>query len=198
MVSKDQENWLTLAKLIFSQGHTSLTVCDLCFDLHLCCVIMDGRLKCTECTHHSRHCVPAFMNSLNCVHEKLQSDLEAAMKDHEGQVKTLHLQTEFLWALDAHIMRLWKTFQQNKSRLIAFANCLVAELDDDNDSTENDNSQTLSQFLDQMSIDAWQSVSFPPQTAATSLCSSWGFLWVSKLTLRYHILFTWQDSELSH
>ena len=191
ITSDRHSNRLRLSAEIQSQGSPSEFQCNHCFTNLVPCIVMEGHNRCAECTHHGKPCVGILWESLDRARAKIQSDIEAAEQEQSRHLAEMN-------RLASKLARLRKTFQQTQDRAKQKTLCLAQELADDNDGTEDDDPQTLSQFLDQMSNDLWQSVSSPPQTAAASSRSSWGFVLVPKLTQRYCILSTWQDSGLSH
>ena len=169
--------------------HSSVTsfVCQHCFLNLISCVAMSSCPQCATCTQHSHKCVDLFWESLNCTCAKLSSELIAAEEE----------QTH----LFAKILHLRKVLNQMQDHVKQKASCLAEELTDDVDSDEMEAkaSMNMQQLVDLMSSFFWDSIALPsPQTVKASSHSSWGFLWVLKLILRYHILFTWQGSELSH
>ena len=191
VTSDCHSNCLCLSFEIKLQNFSSEFQCNHCFFNLISCIVMKDHKRCAECTHHDKSCVDLSWESLDHVCAKIQSDIE------EMEQEQFHHLTE-MNCLTSKLACLWKIFWQTQDCAKQKTLCLTQKLTDDNDGTENEDSQTLSQFLNQMSNDLWQSVSSSSQTAAASLCSSWGFVLVPKLTQRYCILFTWQDSELSH
>ena len=191
ITSDRHSNRLCLSVEIQSQSSPSKFQCNHCFTNLILCIVMKGHNRCVECMHCGKSCVGILWESLDHAHAKIQSDIEAAEQEQSRHLTEMN-------RLASKLACLWKTFWQTQDCAKQKTLCLAQELADDNDSTENDDPQMLSQFLNQMPIDVWQSVSSPPQTAATSSHSSWGLLLVPKSTLRYCISFTWQDSELPH
>ena len=191
ITSDRHSNRLCLSAEIQLQGSPSKFQCNRCFANLVLCIVMKGHNRCVECTCHGKPCVGILWESLDHARAKIQSDIEAAEQEQSRHLAEMN-------RLASKLARLRKTFQQTQDHAKQKTLCLAQELADDNDGTENDNPQMLSQFLDQMPIDAWQSVSSPPQTAAASSHSSWGLLLVPKLTLRYCTPSTWQDSGLPH
>ena len=158
MLSKSK-NRLCLSATILRKGSPSSIPCDLCAGIGLSCITMSGHPKCAECVHRGRPCVGLSLDSLESTRIKVERDLSEALDEQLPQ-------------LLARIARLRKVLKQTENRIDTKATCLAQELADDNDGTEDDAPQTLSQFLDQMPNEFWQSVSSPPQTAATSSHSS--------------------------
>ena len=191
IISDHHSNCLCLSAEIQSQSSPSKFQCNHCFTNLISCIVMKDHNRCAECTHHDKSCVDILWELLDHACAKIQSDIEAAEQEQSRHLTEMN-------RLASKLACLWKTFWQTQDCAKQKTLCLAQKLTDDNDGTENDDSQMLSQFLDQMSIDAWQSVSFFSQTAATSLHSFWGSLLIFKSTLRYCISFTWQDSELPH
>ena len=97
--------------------------------------------------HHDKSCVDILWELLNHAHAKIQSDIEAAEQEQSHHLVKMN-------CLASKLAHLRKTFQQTQDHAKQKTLCLAQELADDNDGTENDDSQTLLQFLDQMSIDA--------------------------------------------
>ena len=191
ITSDCHSNHLHLSAEIQLQSSSFKFQCNHCFTNLILCIVMKGHNRCVECTHHDKSCVDILWKLLDHAHAKIQSDIEAAEQEQSHHLMEMN-------CLASKLACLWKTFQQTQDHAKQKTLCLTQELADDNDGTENDDPQTLSQFLDQMPIDAWQSVSSPSQTAAASSHSSWGLFLVPKSTLRYCIPFTWQDSGLPH
>ena len=179
------KNHLCLSETILCKEFPFSISCDLCTDIELLCITMSGHSKCTECVCQDHLCIDLSLNSLESTYIKVEHDLFEALDEQLSQ-------------LLAWIIWLCKVLKQTENCIDTKVTCLTQELADNNDGTENDTPQMLSQFLDQMSNKFWQSVSSLSQTAATFLHSFWDSLLVLKLTLRYCILFTWQDSELFH
>ena len=184
-------NCLALFKHISIHESSSLISCDHCLFLDIDCVVMADHSKCAVCTHCGCPCIGISLELLNHTHKKLESDLKAVIKEcaeHSAAVVRL----------DVKLSRLLKQMKQNKTISTLKACCVASELGDDSNGTENkvlsiaskSNDALLSSFIDFL-------LSFSQNIEAFSH-SSWGFVWVPKLTLRYHILFTWQDSELPH
>ena len=142
-------------------------------------------------THHGCPCVGISLESLNCVHKKLEFNLKAVIKEHAEHSAAVA-------RLNAKLSHLLKEMKQSRIFSTLKAHCVASKLDDDNDETENETPSIVSQPNNAV---LWSFLDFllsSPQNIEASLHSSWGFAWVLKLILRYHILFTWQDSELPH
>ena len=165
ITSDRHSNRLCLSAEIQSQSSPSKFQCNHCFTNLVLCIVMEGHNRCAECTHHGKPCVGILWESLDRARAKIQSDIEAAEQEQSRHLAEMN-------RLASKLARLRKTFRQTQDRAKQKTLCLAQELADDNDGTEDDDPQTLSQFLDQMSNDLWQSVSSPPQTAAASSRSS--------------------------
>ena len=190
MLSKNFNHlWITkkiqLRDVLFSFS------CDYCASQGVNCFVMKSWLKCDKCTHHSHLCVSVLWESLDWTHLSLQKQISRA----NNNLAAKHVK---LAALSSKVMCLQKTLDQVNHHATEKTNCLVAELDSDNDGTENEAPSELSQFVNFLSPSFWDSIVSPSQNIKVSSHSSWGFLLIPKLILRYHILFTWQDSELFH
>ena len=85
---------------------------------------MEGHAKCAECTRRGHPCVPVSLESLNRVHISLSAELEAAEAEHDRIL--------------ARIQRLRKMIIHNKTWSIAKAQCIAAELGDDNNGVSGD------------------------------------------------------------
>jgi len=144
-----QHNCLCLAKIIATFSFTSLIACDHCFAVLSSCIIMTGYAKCAECTCHGRLCVSVLLDSLNCAHLQLKSELEMTMNECVKQA-------ECLFKLNAKVLCLFKTLKQNKSHTIVKVHCVAFELSNDNNETENEenffNSFNLDFLLKSMSF----------------------------------------------
>ena len=177
-------NHLCLYKTILKNENPVLLLYIHCFTYSLLCIKMKNHLKCAECVHHDHSCVDISWESLNHTQNQLKSDLSAVKKSlTQALVK---------------VTRLCKTLKCMKNKIFKKVLYLACELTDNNDDVFDDESSSDFFHFDSLSPDFLKSIIFLPQTAAASLCSSWDLLLVFKLTLRYHILFTWQDSELFH
>ena len=184
MKSSQTNNCLCLYNTILKDRNPVLSSCIHCFTYSLLCIKMKNHPKCTECVHHDHLCVGISWKSLNHTQNQLKSDLSTVKKS--------------LTQVLVKVTRLCKTLKCTKDKVSEKALCLACELTDNNDGVFDDEGSSDSFHFNSLPPDFLKSIIFPPQTAAASLCSSWGLLLVPKLTLRYHILFTWQDSELFH
>ena len=192
-------NCLCTAKKINALGHLSVVFCQFCFDHNNLCVVMDDYKKCAHCTCCGHPCVSVLWDSLDRARDKLKSDIQ---KVETNQSWILAEQTWILTeqtCVAAKLDRLRKTLRQTKDRAKVKTLCLLQELSNDEEAVKNPSAETLSQIFNAMPMEYWQSnPSSPSQNIKASSHSSWGFVLVPKLTLRYHILSTWQGSELSH
>ena len=191
--TSESDNHLYAAKKINVLEHSSVIVCQFCFSHNYLCVVIDDHKKCAHCTHHKHLCVGVLWDTLNKVHDKLKSDIQNAETD---QSQLLAEQTCVTAKLDC----LCKILQQMKDHAKVKTLCLLQELSNDEKTVENSSAEILSQIFDAMSVKYWQqsnSLSLSQNIKASSY-SFWDFVWVPKLTLRYHILSIWQDSELPH
>ena len=151
------ENRLALAKTILQFGIVASVACNRCCSSSKVCIRMEGRSKCAECTRRGRPCVPVSLDSLNQVHEKLESQLEKVEVEHAAQLESLQ-------QLNSKILRLRKTIRQNKARTLRKVDCVVAELGSDNDGMEDEaGPPNMQQFVDLMSPSFWDSILSPPQ-----------------------------------
>ena len=179
-------NCLVLTQLIHKKKSTILFLCECCASLDLLCVAMENHPKCAECIHCDCSCISLLLESLNHSSDKLKSELNAALEEHE--------------CLVAKISQLWKTLHQSWNLQDKKSLCLVQKLTNDNDETEDEALPDLLNFINSLLSEFWVSIisTLSSQNIKVFSHSSWGSVWVLKLTLRYHILSTWQDSELSH
>ena len=181
---------LRLTKQICLIRNSVIFSCEYCVLHCLDCFVMisdpdsKSKPKCDKCTHHDHSCVDVLWKFLDQTHLSLQKEISKTNND--------------LAALFTKVMHLQRTLDQVNNCASEKIDCLAAELDSDNDETENEASSDLSQFVNFLSSSFWDSIAFSSQNIKAFLCSSWGFALIPKLIQRYHILFTWQDSELSH
>jgi len=109
---------------------------------------MTGHAKCAECTCCGCLCVLILLDSLNCAHLQLKSELEMTMNERVEQA-------EHLFKLNAKVVRLFKTLKQNESHAIIKVCCVASELSNDNNRTEDEknffNSSNLNSLLKSMS-----------------------------------------------
>ena len=186
------DNHLCATKKINALEHSFMVFCQFCFSHNYLCVVMDDHKKCAHYTCCKCSCVSVSWDTLNKVHDKLKLNIQNTETD---QSWLLAEQTCVTAKLDC----LCKTLQQMKDHAKVKTLCLLQELSNDEETVENPLTETLSQIFNAMPVNYWQSNSlFPPQNIEVFLHSSWDFVWVFKLTLRYCILSISQDSELSH
>jgi len=143
MPSHKQHNCLCLAKTIATFNFTSLIACDHCSAALSFCIIMADHAKCSECICHGLLCVSISLNSLNCAHLQLKSELKMAINE---RVK----QAERLFKLNAKVLRLFKTLKQNESHTVIKVCCVAFELSNDNNETEDEENSSNSFNLDSL------------------------------------------------
>jgi len=138
------KNCLALIRTITQFEIITFIVCDHCFlSFHLC-ICMKDHLKCTEYTYHDCFCVSVSLNFLNCVHKRLKFQLNETETEYITQLETFQ-------QLNFKILQLQKTIKQNKLKVIKKTNCVAAELDDDNNETENEtDSFNIQQLINSM------------------------------------------------
>ena len=147
IISDHHSNCLHLSAEIQLQSSSFKFQCNHCFANLVLCIVMEGHNRCAECMHCDKSCVDILWELLNHACVKIQSDIEAAEQEQSHHlVKMNHLASKL-----AHLQ---KIFQQTQDHVKQKILCLAQELADDNDDTENDDPQMLSQFLNQMFIDA--------------------------------------------
>ncbi len=187
MPSHKQKNRLHLVKTITSYSFTPSIACDLCSSLLTLCVVMAGHAKCSECTRCGRPCVPVSLESLNCAHLWLKSDLEVAMSERVEQ-------TERLSKLDAKILCLFKTLKQNESHAVAKVHCVASELGDNNNGITDDETPSeasdLNSLLSVMTSSFFEDSGPSSQTVEVSSHSWVSYSSVPMCFLKCHILFT--------
>jgi len=188
-------NCLALAKTILQFDIISSTACECCSLTFKVCIHMKGCSKCAECTCCDCPCVLMFLESLNCVHKKLKSQLNKAKAEHAAQLNILQ-------CLNLKILCLCTTIRQNKLCAVQKAQCVAAKLDSDNDEIMNDETSSepvnFDFLLQAMSFSFFNNLEPSSQTAEVFLHSWVSFLLVFTCFLRCHILFTWWDSGLFH
>jgi len=143
MPSHKQHNRLHLVKTIATFSFTPLIACDHCSAALSFCIIMADHAKCSECTCCGRLCVLISLDSLNCAHLQLKSELKVAMNEHVEQA-------EHLFKLNAKVLCLFKTLKQNKSCAVAKVRCVASELGDDNNGTEDEENSSNPSHLDSL------------------------------------------------
>jgi len=148
MPSHKQHNCLHLTKIIAIFNFTSFIACDHCSAALSSCIIMTGYAKCSECTHCGCLCVSISLNSLNCAHLQLKSELKVAMNECVKQA-------EHLFKLNVKVLHLFKTLKQNESCTVAKVRCVAFKLNNDNNETEDEensfNPSNLDSLLESMS-----------------------------------------------
>ncbi len=183
-MSAKKFNHLWNTKEIQLSGSLFSFFCEYCHSLRLSCFIMEFHPKCNKCTQRGYSCVAISWESLDRTHLQLQKEISTTNAE--------------LDVLAVKIVCLQKTLDQANCCASQKVDCLAAELDSDNNGTEDENDpQTLSHFVNSMSSFFWDSI-FLSQDVKAPLCSSWGFLMVLMCFQRYCILFTWWGSGLSH
>jgi len=152
---------LALARTILQFDIIPPTACERCSSTFKVCICMKGRSKCAECTRRGRPCVLVSLESLNRVHEKLESQLDKAKAEHAAQLNILQ-------RLNSKILRLRTTIRQNKSRAVQKAQCVAAELgSDNNEITDDETSSEPANFdslLQAMSPGFFNNLEPPSQT----------------------------------
>ncbi len=185
---------LALAKTILQFGIISSTACECCSLTFKVCICMKGCLKCAECTCCGCSCISVSLESLNCVHEKLKSQLNKAKAEHTAQLNILQ-------CLNSKILCLCTTIRQNKLCAVWKAQCVAAKLDSDNNEITNDETSfkpaNFDSLLQVMSSDFFNNLEPFSQTVEVFLHSWVSFLSIFMCFLRYHIFFIWWDSGFS-
>jgi len=184
-LTREYNNHLCAVKEITVAGSPLNIACVYCFNHFILCVMMKSHFKCAECTHQDHSCVGVTWKSLNCVHNKLESE---NLQTEEEQA---HLFTKLSW--------LCKTLCQTQDCAKQKTLCLLKKMNNDNnDDEKTPQPETLSQLFDNMSNDFWQFnlVTFPSQSAEVFSHSHWGFLWVLMCFQRCCTPFIWWGSEL--
>jgi len=92
---------------------------------------MTDHMKCSECTCCGCLCVLISLNSLNCAHLQLKSELKMTMNERVEQA-------ERLFKLNVKVLCLFKTLKQNESCAVVKVCCVAFKLSDDNNETENE------------------------------------------------------------
>jgi len=142
MSSYKQHNCLYLAKIIATFDFTSLIACDHCSAALSFCIIMTDYMKCSECICRGCLCVSISLDSLNCAHLQLKSELKVTMNECVKQA-------ERLFKLNAKVLRLFKTLKQNESHTVIKVCCVASELSNDNNRTEDEKN-----FSDPFNLDS--------------------------------------------
>ncbi len=102
---------------------------------------MTGHAKCSECTHHGCLCVSISLDSLNCAHLQLKSELKMTMNECVEQA-------ERLFKLNVKVLCLFKTLKQNESCAVVKVHCVAFKLSNDNNETENEENSSDPSNLD--------------------------------------------------
>ena len=135
MLSKSS-SCLRLVKQIHLTRDSAIFSCEYCALHCLDCFIMTSdpdpksKPKCNKCTHHNHLCVSVLWESLNQTHLSLQKEISKINNN--------------LAALFTKVMCLQRTLDQANNCASEKIDCLAAELDSDNDGTENEASSDLS------------------------------------------------------
>jgi len=104
---------------------------------------MTDHTKCSECICHGCLCVSILLNSLNCAHLQLKSELKMTMNECVKQA-------EHLFKLNVKVLCLFKTLKQNESCAVVKVRCVAFELSNDNNETENEENSFDSSNLDSL------------------------------------------------
>ena len=208
---KEFNNHLHLAKKISFLSYSSVVSCQYCFNNQQLCVVMSDYKKCVLCTHCEHSCVSVLWDSLDKTHNKLkfnilkiESEQSCLFIEQSEAAACATAEWSHITAEQSHVTakldHLCKTLCQTHDHAKKKTLCLLQELSDDEKTVKNPSAETLSQIFNAMPVKYWQqsNSSFLPQNVEAFSHSFWGFVWVPKLTLRYCIFFTWQDSELFH
>ena len=128
--------------------------CDHCVSCDLNCFVMDLWSKCDKCTHHGCSCVNVLWKSLNKTCLSLHKEISKA----NGELATKHTE---LAVLSFRVVCLQKMLNLTDHCVSAKTDCLVVELDSDNNETENENNSfNMQQFVNSMSSTFWDSILF--------------------------------------
>jgi len=106
---------------------------------------MKSHFKCAECTHQDCSCVGVTWKSLNCVHDKLKSEI---LQAEEEQARLLKEQSH-LFAKLAHLRKmLCQTQDRAKQKTL----CLLKKMNNNNNGDEETpQPEILFQLFDNMS-----------------------------------------------
>ena len=182
------QNHLHLTAIIFQKEVFTLFSCNHCLEIGVLCIVMLNSIKNFKCVKYTCcdcSCVSLMLDSLKFTQFKTKFKLFEALNEQLSK-----LLVKIVW--------LHKILKQSETCINTKVKCLVQELTDDNNETENEAPLEFNFLLNFMSSSFFLNSELPSQTAEASSHSSWDSVWVFKLTLRYCILFTWQDSELFH
>ncbi len=164
-LTHEYDNHLCITKEITISDSLLNILCVYCFNHSTLCVMMKLHFKCAECTCQGHSCVSVTWELLNCVCNKLKSEI---LQTEEEQA---HLFAKLSW--------LHKTLCQTQDCAKQKTLCLLKKMNNNNnDVEETPQPETLSQFFDNMSNDFWQFnlVTFSSQNAEVFLRNCWGFL----------------------
>ena len=163
-LTHEYNNHLCAVKEITISGSPLDLACVYCFNHSILCVVMESHFKCAECTHQGHPCVGVTWESLDRVHNKLESEI---LQAEEKQARLLEEQSR----LFAKLACLRKMLRQTQDRAKQKTLCLLKKMSNNNDGDEEaPQPETLSQLFDNMSNDFWQSnlVASPSQSAEVS------------------------------
>jgi len=118
----EYDNCLCTAKEITVADSLLNIVCVYCFNHFILCVMMKSHFKCAECTHQDHSCVSVMWKSLNCVCNKLKSEI---LQTEEEQA---HLFAKLFW--------LHKTLCQTQDCAKQKTLCLLQKMSNNNDDVE--------------------------------------------------------------
>ncbi len=121
-LTREYNNRLHTAKEITVADSSLNIACVYCFNYSILCVMMKSHFKCAECTHWGHSCVSVMWESLDCVRNKLKSEI---------------LQTEEEQAcLFAKLSWLRKMLCQTQDCAKQKTLCLLKKMSNDNDDDE--------------------------------------------------------------
>jgi len=121
-LTHEYNNCLHTVKEITVAGSSLNIACVYCFNHSILCVMMKSHSKCAECTHQGHSCVNVMWESLDCVCNKLKSEI---LQTEEEQAR---LFTKLSWL---HKM-LCQTQDCAKQKTL----CLLKKMNNDNDDDE--------------------------------------------------------------
>ena len=155
------ENYIVLAKIILQFDLISFIACEWCFHSSKICICMNIIFKCAKYICCGCLCILVFLNFLNCVQEKLKSQLNWAETEHITHLKVLQ-------QLNSKILHLHTTIQQNKLQTLLKVKCVAVELDSNNDGMKDEKTPSspfnLSSLLNFMSSSFFLDSGPPSQT----------------------------------
>ncbi len=121
-LTREYNNHLCAAKEITISGSSLNIACVYCSNHSIFCVMMKPHFKCAECTHQGHSCVSVTWESLNCVCDKLKSEI---------------LQTEKEQArLFAKLSWICKMLHQTQDRAKQKTLCLLKKMSNNNNGDE--------------------------------------------------------------